>query len=106
RLARLDNAKLPFLGSGDHAEDTKPGLAARGHFASPPASKESLARKLVKNTAGTVMGKLTGDDATDVARGAGQTALSYSDGNPGFSTGEALLLDAGRDFEVIVKEAF
>jgi hypothetical protein len=53
-----------------------------------------------------MLGKLTGDDASDVARGAGQTALSYSDGTSSLSSGDILLLDAGRDFEVIVKETF
>ena len=75
-------------------------------IAAPPASKESLASKVLKNSAGTLLGKLTGDDASDVARGAGQTALSYSDGTSSLSSGDILLLDAGRDFEVIVKETF
>jgi len=106
RLRLPDNTEVPFTGLAVDIDDNKPGLAASGRIAAPPASKESLASRVVKNTAGTVLGKLTGDDATDVARGAGQSALSYSDGTPGFSTGDALLLDAGRDFEVIIKEAF
>jgi serine/threonine-protein kinase len=106
RLRLPDNTEVPFSGVAVDLEDNKPGLAASGRIAAPPSSKESLASRVAKNAAGTVLGKLTGDDATDVARGAGQTALSYSDGTPGFGTGETLLLDAGRDFEVIVREAF
>jgi len=106
RLRLPDNTEVPFSGLAVDLDDNKPGLAASGRIAAPPTSKESLASRVAKNTAGTVLGKLTGDDATDVARGAGQTALSYSDAPPSFSSGETLLLDAGRDFEVVVREAF
>jgi len=106
RLRLPDNTEVPFTGLAVDVEDNKPGLAASSRIAAPPASKESLASKVLKSTAGTMLGKLTGDDASDVARGAGQTALSYSDGTTSLSSGDVLLLDAGRDFDVIVKETF
>ena len=106
RLRLPDNTEVVFSGLAVDIEDNKPGLAASGRIAAPPASSEGLASKLVKNTANTVLGKLSGDDATDIARGAGQTAVSHSDGTPSYSSSETLLLDAGRVFEVLVRETF
>jgi len=106
RMRLPDNTEVPFNALAVDIDDNKPGLAPSARIAAPPASKESLASKVMKNTAGTVLGKLSGEDGTDIARGAGQTALSHSDLGSSYGGSEALLLDAGRDFEVLVREAF
>jgi serine/threonine-protein kinase len=106
RLRLPDNAELPFSGLALDVEDNKPGLVASARIAAPPPGKESLVSKVAKNTGGTLLGKLAGDDAADVARGAGQTALSHSEQTGSYGTSDVLLLEAGRDFEVFVKEAF
>ncbi len=48
---------------------------------------------------------LSGGTAQDIARSAGQTAMSHEDPGPG-GAGSVLLLDAGVVFEIFVEHPF
>jgi hypothetical protein len=108
RFARLrlpDDREVDFAGLAMDREDGKPGLAAGRRIAADPVQGDSLGAAIAKNTAGVLLNTVTGGVAQDVARGAGQTALSHQDATPA-GRGDTQLLDSGLLFDVWVERAF
>jgi hypothetical protein len=109
RFAKLrlpDDREIDFAGIAMDRDDGRPGLAASRRVAgAPPSQGEGLGKSIAKSTAGVLLGTVTGGLAQDVARGAGQTALSHQDSIPG-GGGDTHLLDPGVLFDVWVERAF
>jgi serine/threonine protein kinase len=108
RFAKLrlpDDREIDFAGLALDREDGRPGLAASRRIAAAPMQGEGLGKTVAKNTAGVLLGTVTGGVAQDVARGAGQTALSHQDA-VAVGGGDAQLLDPGILFDVWVEHAF
>jgi hypothetical protein len=108
RFAKLrlpDDREIDFAGIAMDRDDGRPGLAASRRIAVAPARGEGVGTAIAKNTAGVLLGKVTGGVGQDVARGAGQTALNHQDGVAA-GGGDAQLLDPGVLFDVWVERAF
>ncbi len=106
KLRLPDDREIDFAGLAMDRDDGRPGLAAcRRVAAAAPVQGDGVAKSIAKNTAGVLLGTVTGGVAQDVVRGAGQTALSHQD-SVAVGGGEALLLDPGVLFDVWVERAF
>jgi tRNA A-37 threonylcarbamoyl transferase component Bud32 len=106
KLRLPDDREIDFAGLAMDREDGRPGLpASRRVAAAPPSRGDGVGKKIAKNTAGVLLGTVTGGLAQDVARGAGQTALSHQEDIPA-GGGDAQLLDPGVLFDVWVERAF
>ena len=108
RFAKLrlpDDREIDFTGLAMDHDDGTPGLAASRRIAADPVPGDGLGTTIAKNTAGVLLNTFTGGVAQDVARGAGQTALSHQDAVAG-GRGDAQLLDPGVLFDVWVERAF
>ncbi len=105
KLRLLDDREVDFAGIAMDRDDGRPGLAASRRVAAAPVRGDGLGKTVAKNTAGVVLSTVTGGLAQDVARGAGQTALSHQD-EVAVGGGEAQLLDPGVLFDVWVERAF
>lgn len=109
-LISFNRVRLPsfttyeFDGLAMDTAEQKAGLRAdRSVAAAAPGT--DVGAEVAKGAATTVLSTVTGGTAADVVRGAGGTLLQQGGG--GTSTPQdVLFLDAGRDFEVIVKAAF
>jgi len=106
KLRLPDDTELPFSGHALDLGDGKPGLAASRRIAGATASQEGVGTAIAKNSASVLLGKVTGDTPGDLASSAGRTALSHTDSSGDPPSQDALLLDAGDDFSIFVKEAF
>jgi hypothetical protein len=106
KLRLPDDRELDFAGLAMDRDDGRPGLAAsRRVAASAPPQGDGLGKSIAKSTAGVLLGTVTGGLAQDVARGAGQTAISHQESvAPG--GGDTQLLDPGVLFDVWVERAF
>ncbi len=103
-----DGTEVPLEGLAYDLQDHKPGLKASGRVSNTNGGGPSLAAKVATGTAGAVLSRVGGqDDATAVAKQAGQTILTGA-GDQGSNGGaaEALLLDAPCDFSLFVSKAF
>lgn len=109
RFAKLrlpDDRELEFSGLALDHDDGRAGLAAARKIAPPAAPQgDGVGKSIARNTAGVLLGTLSGGVAQDVARSAGQTALSYQD-PVSTASGETYLLDPGAFFDVWVERAF
>jgi serine/threonine protein kinase len=103
-----DGTELAVEGLAYDLQDHKPGLKASGRVSSTGSGAPSLAAKVATGTAGAVLSRVGGqDDATAVAKQAGQTILNGAgDQGAGGGASEALLLDAPCDFTFFVSKAF
>jgi serine/threonine-protein kinase len=106
KLRLPDDREIDFAGLAMDREDGRPGLpTSRRVAAAAPARGGGVGKTIAKNTAGVLLGTVTGGLAQDVARGAGQTALNHQDDVPA-GGGDAQLLDPGVLFDVWVERAF
>lgn len=97
-------ATYEFDGLAMDSGEQKTGLRADRSVAAAAPSTD-VGAELAKGAASTVLSTVTGGTAADVVRGAGGTLLQQGGG--GTSTPQdVLFLDAGKDFEVVVKAAF
>lgn len=106
RLRLPDGQEVPFQGLAYDLTDNKAGLKATSRVTGTGNQGPSLGEKLVKGTANAVLSKVGGDDAVDVAKGAGQTVLDHPGAAQSGASGDALLLDASTDFELFIVLAF
>ena len=113
RFARLrlpDRSEVPFEGIAYDPVERKPGLAASRAIQVAASQQPSLAGKVARGAANTLLTAAQvaggGDVGTTVAAEAGRTALNDGDANAGPSTGPALFLDQGADLDVFVAKAF
>ncbi|RKG63434.1 hypothetical protein, partial [Corallococcus terminator] len=67
--------------------------------------QQDVAADVAKGSAALVLGTVTGGAAQDVVRTAGNTVLQQPN-SASTTPQDALLLDSGLDFEVVVKAAF
>ncbi|MCY1023947.1 protein kinase domain-containing protein [Pyxidicoccus sp. MSG2] len=109
-LISFTNVRLPsfatyeFQGLALDTAEQKAGLRATRSVAAA-APRTDVGAEVAKGAASTVLSTVTGGTAADVVRGAGGAILQQGGG--GTSTPQdVLFLDAGKDFEVIVKAAF
>ena len=106
KLRLPDDREIDFAGLAMDRDDGRPGLAAtRRVAAAAPVQGDGLGKSIAKGTAGVLLGTVTGGLAQDVARGAGQTALSHQD-SIAVGGGDTQLLDPGVLFDVWVERAF
>jgi serine/threonine protein kinase len=98
-------AAFEFDGLALDAREQKTGLPAdRSVAAAAPTT--DVGAEVAKGAAGTVLSAVTGGTAADVVRGAGGTILQQAGAGAGSTPQDMLFLDAGKDFEVLVKAEF
>jgi hypothetical protein len=105
KLRLPDDTVVEFEGLALAGDDGKPGLAASQRIEAPPEKRPGLATKVAKGTGNILLDTITGGTAQDIARSAGQAALSHEEQAPA-SSGTILLLDAGEKFQIFVEHAF
>ncbi|MDP1918910.1 MAG: protein kinase [Myxococcales bacterium] len=106
RLKLADGTEIVFSGIAYDSDDKKPGIRATSRIQGGSGQSSGLGDALVKGAANTLLGKVPGGDAADVAKGAGQTVVNHDERSASGASGEALLLDAPADFTVFVAAAF
>ena len=110
RFARVrlpDDTEAQFEGLAYDALERKPGLP--GRIVGAPAGQPSnnTGSKVAAAVASTALGAVGGDIVQDSAREAGQVVLrDATNSTTQLASNQALLLDAGQDFEVFVSKAF
>ena len=105
RLRLPDDSEIQFEGLALARDEGKPGLAAGRRIEGPPERHDALATKIANGTGNILLDTITGGTAQDIARSAGQAALSHETPATGGS-GAVLLLDAGVVFDIFVEHAF
>ncbi len=105
RLRLPDDTEIAFEGLALARDEGKPGLGAGRRIEGPPERHDGLATKIAKGTGNIFLDTITGGTAQDIARSAGQAALSNEAPAAGGS-GAVLLLDAGVVFDIFVEHAF
>jgi serine/threonine protein kinase len=105
RLVLPNKIEVPFEGIAYDLQDRKPGLAPSRRIASTQ-QQDGTGTKVSRAVAGTMLGAVSGGLAQDAARTAGETALNSRDSGDSASTGDALLLDAGAEMDVLVTKPF
>ncbi len=106
RLKLADGTEIVFSGIAYDSDDKKPGIRATSRIQGGSGQSTGLGETLVKGAANTLLGKVPGGDAADVAKGAGQAVVNHDERSANSASGEALLLDAPADFTVFVAAAF
>ncbi len=105
KLRLPDDRELALNGTAVDTSDGKPGIAPSRRIGPAPSGSDDAASAVVRTSANLLLGKVGGDTVSDVASAAGQTALNHRGASSG-GTEQALLVDPGADFEIVVKEAF
>lgn len=105
QLRLPDDSVVPFEGIAYSREEGKPGLAADRRMEGPPPRSQGLGSRIAKGTGNILLDTITGGTAHDIARSAGQTALTHEEAAPAAS-GAVLLLDAGVDLSIFVIHPF
>jgi eukaryotic-like serine/threonine-protein kinase len=106
RLKLPDQSTFVIDGLAQDIEERKPGLKASRVMASSGGSRQEVGGDIAKGAASTLLNTVTGGTGQEIARSAGQTALSAGSGSGSSSGQDALLLDAGVDFAIFVRSAF
>src|SRR5204863_4040462 len=104
RFARLvlpDKTEVPFEGLAYDIQDRKPGLAPSRRIASAQ-QQDGTSSKVGRAVANTMLSAVNGGLAQDAARNAAETALNNRDSEGSTSGGDALLLDAGAEMDMLV----
>lgn len=104
RLVLPDKVEVPFDALAYDIQDRKPGLAPSRRIATPQ-SQDGTASKVGRAVANTMLTAVNGGLAQDAARNAAETALNARDQDSSGS-GEALLLDAGAEMDMLVTKPF
>jgi serine/threonine protein kinase len=106
KLVLPDKTEVGLDGIAVDGEDKKTGLKPVQVIAVAAPKGDSTATKVAKTTAATLMSQLPGDTTGQVAQNAGSTVLN--EGTPASSSSgtSAIVLEAGVDFDVVVKGAF
>jgi hypothetical protein len=105
RLVLPNKTEVPFEGLAYDIQDRKPGLAPSRRIAGVQ-QQDGTGTKVGRAVAGTVLGTVNGGLAQDAARTAAETALNSRDPVEGSAGGDALLLDAGAEMDVLVTKPF
>jgi eukaryotic-like serine/threonine-protein kinase len=105
RLVFPNKTEVPFEALAYDLQDRKPGLAPSRRIANAQ-QQDGTGTKVGRAVAGTMLGVVTGGLAQDAARTAGETALNNRDSTEGTAGGDALLLDAGAEMDVLVTKPF
>lgn len=105
RLVLPNKTEVPFEALAFDLQDRKPGLAPSRRIANAQ-QQDGTGTKVGRAVAGTMLGVVNGGLAQDAARTAGETALNSRDSNEGTAGGDALLLDAGAEMDVLVTKPF
>jgi serine/threonine protein kinase len=109
RLRLPDGADVRFEGVALDVADEKPGLLASRHMGSASAPREGVGGTVARGAASTVLNTATagGSLGEQLVSGAGQTALNASGPEVSSAGGyEAILLDAGGEMDVFLREGF
>jgi hypothetical protein len=108
RFARLvlpDKTEVAFEGLAYDIQDRKPGLAPSRRIAIAQ-QQDGTGAKVGRAVANTMLTTVSGGLAQDAARNAAETALNSRDSEGSASGGDALLLDAGADMDMLVTKPF
>jgi hypothetical protein len=105
RLVLPNKTEVPFEALAYDLQDRKPGLAPSRRIANAQ-QQDGTGTKVGRAVAGTMLGVVNGGLAQDAARTAGETALNSRDATEGATSGDALLLDAGAEMDVLVTKPF
>lgn len=106
RLKLSDGTEIVFAGIAYDSDDKKPGIRASSRIQGGGGQSSGIGEALVKGAANTLLGKVPGGDATDVAKGAGQVVVNHDERSASSAGGDALLLDSPADFTIFVSTAF
>jgi hypothetical protein len=105
RLRLPDDTEIAFEGLALARDEGKPGLAAGRRVDGSPERHAGLATQIAKGTGNILLDTITGGTAQDIARSAGQAALSH-EAPAASGSGAVLLLDAGVVFDIFVEHSF
>ena len=105
RLVLPDKTEVPFEGLAYDLQDRKPGLAPSRRIAGVQP-QDGTGAKVGRAVANTMLTAVNGGLAQDAARNAAETALNSRDSEGGASGGDALLLDAGAEMDMLVTKPF
>jgi len=105
RLVFPNKTEVSFEGLAYDIQDRKPGLAPARRIAAAQA-QDGTGAKVGRAVANTMLTAVNGGLAQDAAHNAAETALNSRDSEESASGGEALLLDAGAEMDVLVTKPF
>jgi serine/threonine protein kinase len=105
RLVLPDKTEVPFESLAYDIQDRKPGLAPSRRIAGVQP-QDGTGTKVGRAVANTMLTAVNGGLAQDAARNAAETALNSRDPEGGASGGDALLLDAGAEMDMLVTKPF
>lgn len=105
RLVLPNKTEVAFDGLAYDLQDRQPGLAPSRRIAGV-RQQEGTGAKVGRAVAGTLLSTVNGGLAQDSARTAAETALNSRDSDEGAPGGDALLLDAGAEMDVLVTKPF
>ena len=105
RLVLPNKTEVPFEGLAYDIQDRQPGLAPSRRIASAQ-QQDGTGAKVGRAVANTMLTAVNGGLAQDAARNAAETALNNRDSEGSASGGDALLLDAGAEMDMLVTKPF
>ena len=105
RLVLPTKREAPFEGIAFDLQDRKPGLAASRRIA-VAQQRESTGERAGKAVANTMLSTVSGGVAQDASRTAAEIAINAPNREDTAPGGEALLLDTGADFDILVAKPF
>jgi serine/threonine protein kinase len=105
RLVLPNKTEVVFEGLAYDIQDRKPGLAPSRRVAGAQ-QQDGTGTKVGRAVAGTVLSVVNGGLVQDAARTAGEIAVNSRDPGEGTMSGDALLLDAGAEMDVLVTKPF
>ena len=105
RLVLPNKTEVPFEGLAYDLQDRQPGLAPSRRIAGVQ-QQDGTGAKVGRSVANTMLTAVNGGLAQDAARNAAETALNSRDSEGSASGGDALLLDAGAEMDMLVTKPF
>lgn len=105
RLVLPDKTEVSFEGLAYDLQDRKPGLAPSRRIASAQ-QQDGTGAKVGRAVANTMLTAVNGGLAQDAARNAAETTLNSRDSDGSAPGGDALLLDAGAELDMLVTKPF
>ena len=105
RLVLPDKTEVSFEGLAYDLQDRKPGLAPSRRIATAQ-QQDGTGVKVGRAVANTMLTAVNGGLAQDAARNAAETTLNSRDSDGSAPGGDALLLDAGAELDMLVTKPF
>lgn len=106
RLRLPDDTSVEFKGSALDSQDGKPGLAVTRRISGPAAAQPDIAGNVAKGTANALLSRAGGNTVGELVGSAGRQIINQNPTENEGQVREAVLLDAGATFEIVVEEPF